>query len=348
MELRQAVFSVNIDGRNASNNFESYLISLVITLTDGGKSDSLEMELDDSHGQLILPREGADIDATLGWADRPGEYVTFQGKTDQPRSEGTRGGGMIMNITAHATDLKGEPKHKFEKHKDDSTFEEAAKKWGEDIGLNVRVDEKLKKIQRKYWDMRNESYMSWGQRMAEELGMTFKIMGNEAIFIPRNSVNSVSGKPLVIVQAEYGVNIIKWDITPLQNRPRYKQSIVRWYDPKEAKYKKEKVDIGDRNLKPDLIDTQRAPDKDQAHDLAGSNSEESKRGKGAGQITLDGEPAAQSQALITVTGIRDGIDGLYQIKTARHELNRQNGWTTDCDLEHPTGASGADDRSPTP
>jgi hypothetical protein len=320
------------------------LIALVITLTDGGWSDTLEIELDDANGQIKLPREGADIEATIAWSDGGGA-VQFVGKTDQPTSEGTRGGGMILNITAHAADLKGKPKEKKQKHKDKAKFEDVAKEFAKDADLDVKVGGNLASIEREYWDMRNESFMAWGMRMADELGATFKIMGKKAVFVPRNSGESASGRALGVVRATYGENIVKWSITPVQNRARYKQSIVRWYDPKEAKYKKEKVDIGDQDISVGLTETQHAPDKDQAQKLADANAEESKRDKGGGSITIDGDPAAQAQATIIVSGVRPGIDGQYRIASARHEYTRSSGWLVDCTIEQPQGDAGEDSRA---
>jgi hypothetical protein len=341
--MRQAVYFLSIDGQDISSMLDPLLITMTITLTDGGKSDTLEIDLDDSGGQIKMPREGASVIATIAWSDG-GQAVYFEGKTDQPRSSGTRGGGMIMSITAHAADMKDKPKEKKQKHKDDKKFGEVAKDFAKSANLQVKVSDKLASIERPYWDMRNESFMAWGVRMASELGATFKIMGDKAVFVPRNGNESATGQTLGVVNAVWGRNIIKWDLTPVENRPRYKQSIVRWYDRKEAKYKKEKVDIGDRDLNVDLTETQHAPDKDQAKKKAESNAEESKRGKGGGTITIDGDPMAMAQAVMNVAGIRPGIDGRYRIATARHDLSRKSGWTVDCDLEQPDGDAGSDDR----
>jgi hypothetical protein len=341
--MRQAVYFISIDGQDISSTLEPLLISMTITLTDGGKSDTLEMDIDDSGGQLKMPREGAAVYATLAWSDG-GQAVVFEGKTDQPRSSGTRGGGMIMSITAHAADMKDKPKEKKQKHKDDKKFGDVAKDFAKSANLEAKVSDKLASIERPYWDMRNESFMAWGVRMAGEMGATFKIMGKKAVFVPRNSNESASGQQLGVVDAVYGVNVIKWDLTPVENRPRYKQSIVRYYDLKEAKYKKAKVDIGDRDLDVNLTETHHATDKGQAEKKAESNAEESKRAKGGGTITIDGDPAAMAQAVMNVSGLRPGIDGRYRIATARHDLSRKTGWTVDCDLEQPDGDAGNDDR----
>jgi hypothetical protein len=59
---------------------------------------------------------------------------------------------------------------------------------------------------------------------------------------------------------------------------------------------------------------------------------------------IDGDPAAMSQADLTVVGARPGVDGQYRIKSARHAYARNGGWTTTCDAEQPQGAAGTDNR----
>lgn len=341
--MRRAIFFISIDGQDVTSNFESYLIRLQIKLTDGGQSDTCEITLDDSYGQLRLPREDADIIAMLMWSDGSGA-VTFTGKTDEPESQGSRGGGMVINITGHATDMKGKPKEKKEAHKDDATFEDAAKEWGKKAGLEVKVSGDIAKKKRDYWGMHNESFMAWGSRMAQELGATFKISGKKAIFVPRNGNDSASGIPMGMVTATYGYNVISWQIRPFQNRPRYNRSVVRWYDPKEAKWNRETVQISDQTARVPLVDTKKFADKDRAKDRADANAEEAKRGKGGGQITIDGDPHAIAQALCVVAGIRAGIDGMYRITMATHNFSREEGWTTMIDLEQPQGDAGTDDR----
>jgi phage protein D len=339
--MRRAIYFISIDGRDVTSNCEPYLIRLQIRLTDGGESDTCEISLDDSAGQLQMPQDDADIEVRLQWSDGGGA-VTFKGKTDEPESQGSRGGGMVMNITARATDMKGKPKEKQTKHTDDSTFEDVAKEFGKLAGLNVKVSGDIAKKKRNYWAMQTESFMSWGTRIASDLGATFKIRGKEAIFIARNANDSVTGQRLPTVAAIYGINVIDWQIRPTTNRPRYNRSVVRWYDAKEAKWKQETVQISDETARAPLVDTRKFADKDRAKDRADSNATEVERSKGGGQITIDGEPAAQAQAMCVVSGVRGGIDGEYRIKEANHAFSRDSGWLTTCYLEQ-TAAMRNDD-----
>ena len=203
----------------------------------------------------------------------------------------------------------------------------------------------MSSIERDYWHL-DESFYAWGTRIAREIGATFKVSGKKAVFVARGSDKSASGQELGSVDAVYGRNIIHWDLTPVYSRFEYKTHKVRWYDKKEAKYKEESVDVGDASdgAQADLTQRFKASDKDQAKRQAQSNKDEADRDKGGGTIGLDGEPRARAQAACNVSGLRDGIDGKYKITNATHTYSRGGGYTTDCELEQPSGDAGKDDR----
>jgi phage protein D len=240
---------------------------------------------------------------------------------------------MVLNITAHAADMKGKTKEKRQAHRDSAKFGEVAREWGKIADLEVRVSDGLASIQRDFWAMQNESFMAWGARMAQELGATFKIMGKNAVFVPRNASASAIGKGLPVVMVDYGRNIISWQIRPLRNRPRYDRSVVRWYDRKDAKWRKETIQLMNEAARVPLIETRKSGDRDRARDRANSNAEEAKRGKGGGTVTLVGAPEAQPQGLYRIRAVRSGVDAEYRISEAMHLLSRENGWLTSCVID---------------
>lgn len=345
----RAAYRLTIDGKDVSNNFAPVLISLSINDSDGGKSDTLDIELDDHNGQIELPRAGAKIVADLWWSAPPpwagAGAVHFEGVTDEPESSGARGGGMTLSISAKSADHAGKGKEKSTRHKDDSTFEEAAKEFAESSGHAVKIEASLGAVRRDYWSMSNESFFSWGARIANELGATFKISGGMAVFVPRNGDTSASGKALGVLTVARGRNLINWRLSPSLGRSKYRRAVVRRYDWAEAKWKTEEKEI-DSEADSDLVETMKSADSGRAKSRADNNAADAERGKGGGSVTIDGDPAAMSQAPCIVSGVRPGIDGTYRIKSARHTYRRGGGWTTSCDLEQPQGDAGKDSRKP--
>ena len=53
---------------------------------------------------------------------------------------------------------------------------------------------------------------------------------------------------------------------------------------------------------------------------------------------------AMAQALVNLSGARDGVDGTYRIRQARHVFERGSGWTTSLEVEQPSGDAGEDTR----
>jgi phage protein D len=337
-----AYYLISIDGKPVTSIFAPLLISMTIKDSEGGKSDSLDIELDDEAGQIILPRTGATIHAEIGW--KGGGCVTFEGKTDEPHSKGARGGGMTLSINAKSADPKGKGKEPQSRHKDKAKFGDVAKEWGQKAGYSVKVDSSLSSIARDYWELANESFHAWGARIARELGATFKVQGSKAVFVPRDGSNAASGAAMAVVWATRPGNVISWDLTPNFDRMVYESFRVRWYDAKKAKWVTEKVTGADAAAKASLTHRFKAVDKDHAKQLGKSNKDEADRKKGGGTVHIIGDPAARAQAKCVVSGVRAGIDGTYKITEASHTISRGSGYDTELTLEQPSGSAGSDKR----
>ncbi len=337
-----AYYLISIDGQPVTSAFAPDLISMTIRDSEGGKSDSLDIELDDEGGQIILPRTGATIYAEIGW--KGGGCVTFEGKTDEPHSRGSRGGGMTLSINAKSADPKGKGKEPQSRHKDKAKFGDVAKEWGQKAGYSVKVNSSLSSVERDYWELANESFHAWGARMARELGATFKVQGPKAVFVPRDGSAAASGAALATVMATRPGNVISWDLTPTYNRLAYQRFDVRWYDPKKAKWMTEKVSASASDAPASLTHRFKAVDQDHAKQIGKSNKDEADRAKGGGTIRLIGEPAARAQAPCIVSGIRAGIDGGYKITEAAHMYVRGGGYDTELTVEQTSGDAGSDTR----
>lgn len=344
----KAAYQISVDGNDVSSAFAPILMSLIITDSAGGAADTLEIEIDDTGGRVALPATGANIEALLWWEEPPpganGDAMQFTGKVDEVRSRGAREHGRTLSIMARSADFKGKGKHKTSKYKDNASFGDVAKEWGSAAGYQVSVDSSLASAQRDYWVMPNESFLSWGRRIAEEIGATFKVAFPKAVFVPRNSGDSASGEALAGVTATWGLNLISWDVSPTLSAGVWANAKTRFYDHTKATWGEDSVPTGLEGGEADLTETFKAADQGRAKDRSTTNAADAKRKRAAVSIEMDGDPAALSQANLTLSGARPGIDGDYRIKTARHSYSRSSGWTTTCDCEQPQGAAGTDSR----
>ena len=346
MERRKAIYSVFIDGKDVTPGFVAVVTSITIKDGEGEKSDTASIDLDNANSQIAFPRIGAKIEIGLGWEGNPA-IICFEGKVDEVKSAGSRGGGRTLTISAKSADTRGKLKQREEKHKDKAKLGDVASEWGKEAGLtDVKVHPDLAKIERPYWSIEGESFVSWAARTAKEIGATFKVMGERAVMTPRSSGKTASGKDLPKIKAEWGKNLISWNMSPVLSRNAFKKFETRWYDPKEAKWKTETVEAREAGDGIEASTTKRfsSADKDTAKAEADSESKESDREKGGGSVSIDGDPTAQAEAECEVIGTDPGIDGTYRIESITHKITRSGGFTTDLELKQPKGEAGKDTR----
>lgn len=334
---------INVGGINVSSSVLPRLTSLSVTNKAGTVSDTASLEFDDADGAILLPRDGVPLEILLG-NDQQGVSSVFRGVVDEVKSAGSRSSGRTLSISAKGVDTKGKPKQPQQKHWDDkplsSVFSEAAQL----AGLSARVDPSLGSIQRPYWAMQGESFLHWGERIAREVGGTFKVVDNIAVLARRNGGMAPSGGALAAVSAVYGVNLISWDLAPILGRPRYRKTRMRWYDKKTAEWKVEEVEVDDPDAQAEFTGRYSAYDQGEAKSTAESRKVDSERGKGGGSVTINGNNAAEPEGTCVVVGVRPGVDGIYRIDTVNHDFSRGSGWTTRLDVKQPQGEAGQDGR----
>lgn len=337
----RAAFSVLVGGSDITGNLAPYLIRLSVSDRAGQSSDSASLEIDDTDGKIIMPAPRDPVTILLGWEDT-GVGVVFEGVVDEVRASGGRS-GRTLSISAKGMDTRGKAKQGQRQHFDDTTIGDAMAKAGKAADITVEVDEELGKIQRQYIALDDESFVAFGERIAREVGGTFKIVGDKAILAKRNGGKSVSGATLSTVTAAWGQNLHDYDITPVLGRPIEKETSTRWYDRKKAKWETEKAETGTEGgetVKPARF---AEADKERAKEQAGSDAAESDRRSGEGSVTIEGNIDAQSEGTCVISGCRAGVDGSYRIEGVDHEYSR-GGFTTRLSLGQPKSGAGKDSR----
>ena len=341
--MASTICVITVNGQDISSTVLPRLLNLSVVDKAGGSSDTCTISLDDTDGSIIMPSKGAELVVELG--DESGIDVVFKGTVDEPRTSGSRSGGRTISISAKGVDTKGKAKEPQSKHWDDKSLGDVLKDAGKVAGLDlVTVAPALASITRKYWAMQNESFLHFGERLAREVGGTFKVVGSQAILADRNGGTSASGAALPSVNATWGDNLISWDIAPSLGRPRFKEIKVRHYDTKTGTTKEETVQIEDDEATATHVDRHTAADEDEAKARAESIKKDSERAKGGGTITIDGSTKPQPEGSVVLSGARPGADGSYTIDTVTQDVSRGSGWTTKLDVKKPSGDAGKDSR----
>jgi len=332
---QQAVFAVVIDGTDITARIEKILQSISTQDRAGVSADQASIIIDDSEGNLIFPKENALCSISLGFKGK-GIAQVFVGKIDEVRSKGGRGGRTI-HITAKGIDTASRLKEPQNRNFDDLSIKEMLVAAGQPAGItDIRVDDDLAGIVREYEHMDNESFIAFGERLAREIGGTFKIRDNIAVMALMNSGRTPTGAPLPVIEAVYAENLHDWDIAPYIGRHRYAKIIVRFYDKATAQWDQVEVDTGIEGSEAAATGRFEAEDKAAAENKANELKAMSQKKSGAGTVTLEGEVMAASEAECLVIGARGGADGSYKINSVKHVYNRGSGFITTLDLNYPT------------
>jgi len=332
---KRAVFMVTVAGINITTTLMPVLISLTVSDNVGTHSDTASLEIDDTGGRIVLPRIGAPVVVAVGW-EGEGVRVVFTGTVDEVRSSGSRGSGRTLSISAKGMDTTKKPKEGQQRHFDDSTVADILKVAGRTAGVaDVEIDPSLAAITRRYFEMRDESFIHMGERLAREIGGNFRIQGTCAIMSKRGGTYTVA------VIAAWGRNLHGWDISPSLGRAQYSKVRARWYDSRRAEWQEAEEDT---YLTVDARHDHRyaKPDVDEANQQTVSDKATSERDAGEGSVTIEGNTSAIPDGLCIVTGARPGVDGPYRIESVTHNYSRGGGFVTQLSLKQPGPGASSD------
>lgn len=334
---KRAIFSVTVAGTNISTALLPVLTSLTVSDKVGTHSDTADLAIDDTDGRIILPSVGASVVIAIGWAGE-GLRVVFEGTVDEVKSSGSRGSGRNLNIAAKGVDTLRQPKQGQQRHFDNATVSDILAKAGEAVGLtNFEIDPALGAIVRTYFDMRDESFIHMGERLAREIGGNFRVQGNRVILSQR------AGPYTTAVTAAWGRNLHSWDISPSLGRGRYATTQARAYDMAQAALLTESVETG---LEGGAIYARREMEAsvEDARRVTRSDAATSRQAVGGGSVVIEGNTSAIPDGLCIVAGARPGVDGPYRIKSVTHNYSRGGGFVTALELIEPRDGVGSDSR----
>ena len=318
---RQAIYDVTIDGQSIASRLSPILTSITVEDQAGTHSDTATIDLDDKGGQIAFPKAGAPITVALGW-EGAGVREVFSGTVDEVRSSGGRG-GLTISISAKGFDSTGKAKQGQERHFDDKSVKDIIAAAASDSGISVEVDPKIAGTIIDYIDMRGESLLHFGQRLARMVGASFRVQGKRAVMARRASDYSPT------ITATYGVNLHGWDITPVVGRAKFKKAKARYYDKAKGRVETVEAEIDTTGITDaEFFRRELAADRAEAKRAVKADAAVSEERSGIGSVTIEGAPDAIPDGLVQIVGARPGIDGSYRIKGVSHRYTRGGGFVT--------------------
>jgi hypothetical protein len=330
---KRAALSIIVGGRDITSVLDPLLISLGVSLNSGGEADSVQIELDDTGGQIAMPAAEAPVSVSIGWVGQ-GIREVFRGTIDEVRSSGDRSGGRTLYLSAKSFNAAGPAKQSQRRHWDGATVKHILTDAGKTAGLSgVSVDPALATTVVPYFAMVDESLIHAGQRLAQIVGGHFRIAGDTAVMAGRGTEYSA------FILASWGVNLHSWDVNPSVPRKKYGKVRAPYYDQKAAQWQSVERSTG---LKSEAIYTLKpCASKEDATQQAKAAAATCKRDAGSGSIVIEGDAAAVPDSNVQIVGARTGIDGRYRIKSVTHNVNRSSGFVTSIELADPQGSGSA-------
>jgi len=221
-------YQLLIDGKDVSATIRPRLGGMTITDNRGFDADTIDIELDDSDGQLAMPRRGARMRALIGWQGQPlvnkGEFTI-----DEVEHSGTPD---KLTIRGKSADLRGSLNKLRQTSYHQQTVGSIVDTIAQRHGFTPACAERFKGMLIDHIDQQNESDPAFLTRLAGQCGALTTIKSGRLLFIGQGKGLTASGKPLP------SVTITRQDGDQhrfaVADREAYTGVVANWHDPKKA------------------------------------------------------------------------------------------------------------------
>ncbi|MFN6969601.1 phage late control D family protein [Acinetobacter sp. CS-2] len=312
-------FKVIANGSDISNVIEELFEYISVTDQTGIESDTCEISLiDDPVTPISIPPRGAEMEILMGYDDAlvpMGKYIV-----DEIELEGPPEKMVIRGRAAAQTASKsGQVSMQTQKSRTwakDTTIEATVRKIAKEHNLDFMVSDSLKAVKLPQTSQSDESDLSFLFRLAKRYDAICKPAGAKLLFVKRGEIQLD-----VLSLTRYQLS--KWSMVR-SSRDSTGTVIAYWHE--KAKAKKHEVKLGDG----EPVRRLRHAYADAASAKAGAQAalDKSKRDEDKLSITLPGDPHVSAESPVTISEIRDGINGDWIVDSVTHKIDKSVGFNT--------------------
>ena len=191
----QADYRITLDGRDLSRLIAPRLISLSVSESRGDEADMLDLVLDDSRGDLAIPKRGAEIKVAIGWV---GDQLIDKGTFTVNEAEHS-GTPDIITVRARSASMTNEMHERREKSWHGQTIGAIVRAIAGRHDLKPAIGDALAKILIDHIDQTHESDMSFLTRLAKRYDAVMNVKDLRLLFMPIGTGKTVSGKALGVL-----------------------------------------------------------------------------------------------------------------------------------------------------
>ena len=312
-------FKVIANGSDISNVIEELFEYISVTDQTGIESDTCEISLiDDPVTPISIPPRGAEMEILMGYDDAlvpMGKYIV-----DEIELEGPPEKMVIRGRAAAQTASKsGQVSMQTQKSRTwakDTTIEATVRKIAKEHNLDFMVSDSLKAVKLPQTSQSDESDLSFLFRLAKCYDAICKPAGAKLLFVKRGEIQLD-----VLSLTRYQLS--KWSMVR-SSRDSTGTVIAYWHE--KAKAKKHEVKLGDG----EPVRRLRHAYADAASAKAGAQAalDKSRRDEDKLSITLPGDPHVSAESPVTISEIRDGINGDWIVDSVTHKIDKSVGFNT--------------------
>ncbi len=325
-----AAWSVTLDGRDLTAAMNPRLISLQLSEKRGESSDELVIELHDSDGKLALPREGARLAVSLGWARGSavrnglvpkGSFVVDEVSWEGPPDK--------VSIRARSADFAADYRTRKSRVWKDRSLTQIVSQIAADNDLSARCHPDLAGKTVTVIEQANKSDMQFMRDLGRRYDAIATVKDKCLIFAPVDADTTATGQPIAAITITRASGD-RYSYRRAERERAQDGAEAQWHDQDSATRKKSSAGGSKRRRLKKIY----ASDND-ASAAAGAETNRIKRAAASMEISLAlGDPSISPGMRATATGFKAEIDGRsWRIASAEHKMDATGGLTTQLTLE---------------
>ena len=230
-------FMLMLDSKDITGNISNRLMSLTMTDNRGFEADQLDIELDDTDGQIAMPPRGATLTLWLGWQN---SALIKKGTFTVDEIE-HRGAPDTLTIRGRSADFRGTLNSRREQSWHDTTLGKIVETIAVRNKLTASVADTLKAIPVPHIDQSQESDAVFLSRLADRNGAAVSVKAGKLLFLKAGSGKTASGKPIPQMTLERGDG--DRHQFAIADREAYTGVTAKWLHTKDPKPQKQKVKL---------------------------------------------------------------------------------------------------------
>ncbi|MFV5237692.1 phage late control D family protein [Enterobacter mori] len=230
-------FMLKQDNEDITQDFSDRLISLTMTDNRGFEADQLDIELDDTDGQIAMPPRGATLTLWLGWQ---GSALIKKGTFTVDEIE-HRGAPDTLTIRGRSADFRGSLNSRREQSWHDTTLGVIVETIAARNKLEASVADTLKAIPVHHIDQAQESDAVFLSRLADLNGAAVSVKAGKLLLLKAGSGMTAGGRTISLMTLERGDG--DRHQFAIADREAYTGVTAKWLHTKDPKPQKQKVKL---------------------------------------------------------------------------------------------------------